>query len=188
MTLADFSIPKEHMNKEHILEACRAYKHTPQRNEKLSVSGIGEALISTYNLKTLKDTKEIYWYHPVLKLYESSGEDIIRETVRERVDPNISNHDMTEILIYIKDKTKTDRANFDDYPGWIHVFNGWLNYQTREFKYDDPTLLSFHKIPWDYDSEATNPEQLKFFSEIFEEEDLDAVQKFFGYLLLPDNR
>jgi P4 family phage/plasmid primase-like protien len=152
-----------------------------------TIDAVGSSLIQTYHLKTFRDTKETY-FHSKQCIYEPHGEEIIEETVRQQVDRNISKHDLGEILYYIKTMTYVDRSDFDKDPNWLHVENGWVNVNNGEFVEHTPERLSLYKIPHVYDPAAANPEQREFFAEIFEEEDLDAVQKFFGYLLLPDQR
>lgn len=158
-----------------------------RNNEEHSVSAIGDALIDTYHLKTPEDVK-IRYYAKVEGIYKSDAERIIEKTVRSQINRNISKHDMGEIIYYIQNLTFVPRAEFDNYPGWVHVGNGWLNYFTREYKEHSQEMLSLTKIPWEYKPEATNPEQQKFFADVVEPEDLEPIQKFFGYLLLPDNR
>jgi putative DNA primase/helicase len=152
-----------------------------------TIDAIGSSLLEAYHIKTLKDTKEMLFYSKN-GFYEPHAEEIIEQTVRQQVDRNISKHELSEILYYIQTMSYTERSEFDKDPAWLHVGNGWVNTETREFVEHSQDRLSFYKIPWDYDVNATYLEHLTFFSQVFEEEDLDAVQKMYGYFLLPDNR
>lgn len=143
-------------------------------------------IMNRLTLKTLDDTNEILYYEN--GVYHKGAEARIVAEIQKIGGYEITNTIRGEVLAAIRALTYVLRNEFDNHPGWVHVDNGWINYDTKEFKENTPHMLSLRKIPHKYDSHATNSEQLEFFSEIFEEGDLDAVQKFFGYLLLPDNR
>jgi P4 family phage/plasmid primase-like protien len=147
-----------------------------------------EEILNRIIIRTLRDTGEILFYDPESGIYRRGGEEKIREELFTIGAYEINNARRSEVIATIKDKTGTDRQLFDKSPEWLHVNNGWLNIDNLQFKDHSDELPSLSKLPVDYDPQATNPEQKRFFSEIFEPEDLDAVQKFFGYLLIPDNR
>jgi P4 family phage/plasmid primase-like protien len=166
-------------------KAVAEYKHKP--NLERTVSEIGDPLIATYNFKTMKELGILH-YDKNEGIHKPGGKGVIEWTVRHQVNRDITKHELAGVIYYIETMTLADRSDFDKDPNWLHVGNGWVNLQTREFKDNISELLSLFKIPHNYDPEAKNPEQLQFFEELFEEGDLPAVQKFFGYLILPDNR
>jgi P4 family phage/plasmid primase-like protien len=161
-----------------------------KKNQKESISSIGDMLIKAYHLKTLSDTRLMAYYNEEQDVYieGDEAEDLVRHAVRQQIDRDIENSDMNEILMYIRDMTKTKRSEFDGDPDWLHVGNGWVNIRTKETREPSPEYLSFAKLPWKFDPEAKNPQQLEFFDDLLEEDDLPVCQKMFGYFLVNDNR
>lgn len=145
-----------------------------------------ERVMRKLTLKTLRDTDEILYYQD--GVYKSGAETRILEEIQKLAGYELTNHMRNEVLQTIRARSYVDRNEFDKECEWIHLGNGWYNLSTKEFVGHSPERLSFLKIPWDYDPSATCPEHLAFFSQVFEEEDLEPAQKMYGYLLLSDNR
>ncbi len=152
-----------------------------------TLDAIGSSLISTYNLKTLKDTKEILFYSKE-GVYRLGGEEIVEQTVRTQIDRNISRHDLNEILYYIQTSTYTDRADFDKDINILNVRNGLLNIETGEFLPHNPAYLSMTQLPVTYDLKATCPNIMKFLTTTLDSAQLRVVVRLFGYLLLRSAR
>ena len=143
-------------------------------------------ILNRHHLKTLDDSDDILYYdHGV---YRTGGRQTILAELQSIGGFDITNAMRSEVVNTIRAMTYTSRSQFDADPDWLHVANGWLNTRTKEQKSDSHQTLSRYVIPHTFDPSAVNTEQRQFFSEVFEEEDLPALQKFFGYLLLPDNR
>lgn len=153
-----------------------------QEQEK-TVSAIGDSLITTYHIKTLRDTKEMLFYSK-RGVYELGAEEVIEQTVREQIDRNISKHDMGEILYYIQTCTYADREEFDKDHEWLHVDNGWLNIHTRQFIDHSPERLSLSKIPHLYDPKAWPKANIKFLMDVLMPGDIKPVIKLLGTIVL----
>lgn len=145
-----------------------------------------EEIMHRHTFKTIAVTDEIYQFDG--GIYVTGGADVINSELETLGGFEIDNHMRKEVAATIMARTRVSKDKFDNYPHWVHVENGWINYTSREFKEHDAEMLSLMKVPHSYNPDFTNHEQQKFFGSIFEEGDLDAVQKFFGYLLLPDQR
>lgn len=145
-----------------------------------------EEVLSRCHFITLEDTRDVWHYKN--GVFVENGETKILAELQQIAGYELDNKMRSEVLATIKSMTLVPRENLDNYPGWVHVGNGWINCTTKEFKKDSSDMLSTFKLPWDYDPKATNPEQQKFFADIFEEQDQPVVKKFLGYLLLPDQR
>jgi P4 family phage/plasmid primase-like protien len=153
-----------------------------------AINRITTELEERHYFAVMPDTGDIYIRDEGLGCYVKEGERIV-VTELERDYPEIANTIVQEVLEKIRRRNQKDRKLFDSDPAWFHVDNGWINVNTKEFiDGHPPERLSFVKLPHRYDATATNPEQRKFFEQVFEPDDLPVVQKFFGYLLLPNQR
>jgi P4 family phage/plasmid primase-like protien len=152
-----------------------------------AILGLVEQLEGAYTFATLTDTGEIHRHDEARGIYCGNAEVVIKGDLQKYC-PKISRATVDEVVEKIRQRHYTPRSEFDNDSNWLHVGNGWVNVNTKEFKGHSPELLSLFTFPHSYEQEAKNPEQLEFFAQIFEEDDLPAVQKFFGYLLLPDHR
>lgn len=150
---------------------------------KKTVSAIGDSLITTYHIKTLRDTKEMLFYSKQ-GFYELGAEEIIEQTVREQIDRNISKHDMAEILYYIQTCTYADREQFDKDPDWLHVGNGWLNINTRAFVGHSHDRLSLSKIPHAFDPKAWPYTNIRFLMDVLMPGDIKPMIKLLGTIVL----
>lgn len=159
--------------------------HVESRGE--GILGLAKELENLYAFAAMEDNGDLYVYDKPLDYYVLKGEVVIKKELQKYC-PTISDTTVKQVIEKIRQRKFTDRKLFDADPDWLHVGNGWVNVNTKEFQGPSHALLSFGKIPHNYDPEATNPEQQKFFEQVCELEDLDTVQKFFGYILLHDQR
>lgn len=148
-----------------------------------SVSTIGDALIQTYHLKTLKDTKEMLYYSKE-GVYKREGKEVVEQTVREQVSRNISKHDLSEILYYIQTCTYVDRSLFDAEPAVLNLKNGLLNVETGEFMPHSPEHLSLVQLPVDYKPRQGCSTTARFLRDTLDPEQVIVVVKLLGYILL----
>jgi len=76
----------------------------------------------------------------------------------------------------------------DDKDAYVAFENGLLNTRTLELHEHTPALFNFTVLPFAYDKAAECPQFLKFLYEIWDgdEELIDALRLWFGYVLLPD--
>jgi P4 family phage/plasmid primase-like protien len=159
-----------------------------QTEKGAAINRITTELEERHYFAVMPDTGDIFVRDEGLGYFVKEGERIV-ENELERDYPEIANTIVQEVLEKIRRRNMKDRHLFDSDPAWFHCENGWVNVTTKEFvDGHPPEMLSFVKLPHRYDPDATNPEQRKFFEQVFEPDDLPVVQKFFGYLLLPNQR
>jgi len=74
--------------------------------------------------------------------------------------------------------------------GYINLQNGMLHVETREIHPHNKDHLSTIQIPVKYSEKAICPRWIQFLDEIFEddEERINLVQEFMGYVLVPETR
>ncbi|HEX9677412.1 phage/plasmid primase, P4 family [Nitrososphaera sp.] len=148
-----------------------------------TLSAVGDSLIATYHIRTIQDTGEMRFYSKN-GYHEAGAERVIEQTVREQINRNISKHEMSEIIYYIQTCTYTDRSEFDNDPDWLHVNNGWLNINTREFVDHSPSKLSLSKMPHAYDPKAWPTANIRFLRDVLMQGDVKQVIKLLGTIIL----
>lgn len=90
----------------------------------------------------------------------------------------------------IADMKATARAIPDDPdPEVLNVANGLLNWRTGELRPHTPQHLSVTQVPWPYDPNAPEPEQILAFlrSVVDTDEDVELLIETAGYALYPGN-
>ncbi len=157
------------------------------QNEEKSLSAIGDSLITAYHLKTLADTNEILYYSRE-GVYKRGADKIIERTVREQVNKNISHHDMSEIIYYVKTRTYTERQEFDKDPDILNLKNGLINIKTGEFSPHKAEYPSLVQMPVNYDPRSACPQIAKFLKETLDPEQVKVVVKMLGYILLKSSK
>src|SRR5215211_549682 len=83
--------------------------------------------------KTLKDTKEIYFYDKNNGIFVNNGEALIEQEA-EVINPEITTKKVKEIINHIKRRTYTDRKDFDSKVEWLTCKNRVINLKTLRIK------------------------------------------------------
>lgn len=144
---------------------------------------VAEKIKRMHIFKTMKDTREVYFYNTKKGIYEKGGEKLI-ESITKRVLGNYATtHTVTEIISHVSGTTFVDRDIFDKDITKIVVENGILNIMTGKLTPHTPEFLSTVRVPLVYDPEADCPKIKKFIKEVVEEEKVDAIYELFGYCL-----
>ena len=105
------------------------------------ISEMTDKVTASYCFKTFNDTKEIYWYDNKLGIYRSNGESLI-EAIVESIKPDISTHEVNEIINHIKRRTLTPRSEFDSQIEWLTLGNCVVNLKTLETRPHSPEFLA----------------------------------------------
>ncbi|HEY9387419.1 MAG TPA: phage/plasmid primase, P4 family [Nitrososphaeraceae archaeon] len=157
-----------------------------------------DELMQKYTFKTLKDTKEIYYYDNDHGIFVNEGE-ILIESELERMKPDISTHLVNEVINHIRRRTYIDRSAFDSQPEWLVFKNCTVNLKTLETKAHGPEFMATVRIPVLYQQEQSVlgdffewvgekescpcPTIMKFMYEIMASEDVEIVLDFIAYCL-----
>jgi hypothetical protein len=144
-------------------------------------------LMEEHIFKTMKDTKELYYYNTDYGIYVSTGECLIEEQL-ELLYPEISTHKVQEVMQKIKRRTLTNRDDFDSNEEIVNVENGLLNIHTGEIQDHSPDFLTTIQLPIEYDPSAKCPTILKFLGQILHPQDVFTTMQLFGYILLKSSK
>jgi hypothetical protein len=171
---------------------------TSEKTTATTTRTVIDELMQKYTFKTLKDTKEVYYYDNDHGIFVSDGE-ILIETELEVMRPNISTHLVNEVINHIRRRTYIDRSAFDSRPEWIVCKNCTVNLKTLETKAHGPEFMATVRIPvlyqqeqsvlgdffeWVGDKESCPcPTIMKFMYEIMAPEDVEIVLDFIAYCL-----
>jgi len=112
------------------------------------IDNVAKVLKKQYDFVTLRKTNEILLYNG--KIYDNlQAETIIKEQT-EKIIPNCTSHNRSEVINKIKAQTFTDLEKFDTDPNLITVLNGILNLETLELEPHNPNHLSRVLLPVEY--------------------------------------
>jgi P4 family phage/plasmid primase-like protien len=139
-------------------------------------------IMKEYTFKTMKDTKEIYYYDDNKGLYVNGGKTLVEEHA-EILNPNIRTVQVNEVINHIRRRTGVDRNQFDSNPDILNLKNGFLNIKTGEFTEHSPDQLSLTQLPIVYDPEAKCPNILKFLGEVLQPRDVFTALEIIGYCI-----
>lgn len=157
-------------------------KEEPQQGEK-TLSAICDPLIEECHFKTPED-ESMRYYSSKDGIYKEGAKRVVEQIVRQQINHNITKHEMNEILYYIENLTFVPLSEFDKYPEWQHVGNGWININSSEFKEHSPDMLSLRKLPVEYKPDASCPEIFKFLESTLDDESMAIILRMIAYCLL----
>jgi len=118
-----------------------------------------KSLMTKNDFITIADTKEILVYEN--GKYKSGGE-IKIEIETEKLNKQISNHQVNEIQNHIRRRTIVNREELDANPNILNLKNGLFDLRTFELQPHSPAHLSLIQLPVDYKQKATCPKALHF--------------------------
>ena len=150
----EVNIYQYHINKkcdvvllEYHVEKIDEYEKEEFEGEN-KIDNVADTLQKKYKFVTLRKTEEILLYDG--KIYNSYlSESLIKEET-ERLIPNCSSYNRTEVINKIKAQTYVDLENFDSNPDTITLLNGILNLKTLETLEHTPKNLSRVLYPVEY--------------------------------------
>jgi P4 family phage/plasmid primase-like protien len=161
------------------------------------ISELTDKVTDTYNFKTFADTKEVYYYDSESGIYRSNGESVI-EALVESMKPNISTHQVNEIINHVKRRTLIPRSAFDSQIEWLALEDCMINLTTLETKPHSSEFMAIMQIPISYNNYGFMtdfyewiddplvelcPAILKFMYEVMASEDVETVLDFIAYCL-----
>jgi hypothetical protein len=125
------------------------YGSTSSKAKSKSVRLLEQELTGKYHFKSMKDTKEIYYYDANNGIY-LKGADWLIEQECVKYDPEIETKDVTEIKNRIIWANYTDRTAFDPDIEWLCCKNVMVNILTGKVKKLSPDFMAITKIPHIY--------------------------------------
>jgi P4 family phage/plasmid primase-like protien len=160
-------------------------------SQDLTKSQFEKELTNKYHFKSMKDTKEIYYYDSESGIYLKDAEWLIEQEYMKFsvVDPKTN--DMTDIKNHIIWSNYIDRDEFNPDIEWLCFKNVMVNIRTGEVREHSPDFMATMQIPQIYlHNTPCVPlpyKILKFFSEVMaSDEDIETVLDFIAYCLLRD--
>ncbi len=146
-----------------------------------------QELTERYHFKSMKDTKEIYYYDENKGVYLKSGEWLIeQECVTYFL--QIKTKDVTDIKNRIIWANYVDRSDFDSKIEWLCCKNVMVNLRSGEVKPHSPEFMATVQIPHDYLCYKTPcvpaPARImQFFHQVMAFDDVETVLDFIAYCL-----
>jgi P4 family phage/plasmid primase-like protien len=139
-------------------------------------------IMKEYTFKTMTDTDEMCYYDKEKGLYLLNAEWRIKE-LGDLMCPEISTHELQEVINHIKHKTYVDRSEFDSNPDILNLENGLLNIHTLELSEHSPDKYSLVQIPVKHDPDAKCTKFLQFLNDVLKPKDIPIMLQFIGYCL-----
>jgi putative DNA primase/helicase len=146
------------------------------------VTELTDQIMKEYTFKTMKDTKEIYYYDDNKGLYVNGGEWLIQEHA-EILNSKVRTVQVNEVINHIRRRTGVDRSQFDSNPDILNLQNGFLNIKTGQFTEHSSSNLSLTQLPEVYNPEAKCPNILKFLGEVLQPRDVFTALQIIGYCI-----
>lgn len=145
-----------------------------------------QGLTNKYHFKSMKDTKELYYYDDVTGIYIKGGEWLVEQEC-VKWDPEIKTKDVTDIKNRIVWANYTDRSRFDSNPEWLACKNVMINLLTSETRPHSPEFMATVQIPHRYLYQTpcipAPSKIMQFFNQIMAPEDVETVLDFIAYCL-----
>ncbi|MHA7733952.1 DNA primase family protein [Nitrosopumilus sp. S6] len=118
------------------------------------IDNVAKVLLKFWNFVTLRKTETILMYNG--KIYDRlHAETIIKEETNKLI-PNCTKHERSEVIDKIKVQTYSDIEDFDKDTNLITVENGILNLETLELTPHTPKHLSQVLLPVEYHKPESN--------------------------------
>jgi P4 family phage/plasmid primase-like protien len=146
------------------------------------VTELTDQTMKEYTFKTMRDTKEIYYYDNNKGVYINSGERLIQEYA-EILNSKVRTVQVNEVINHIIRRTGVDRSQFDSNPDILNLQNGFLNIKTGQFTEHSSSHLSLIQLPVVYNPEAKCPNILKFLGEVLQPRDVFTALQIIGYCI-----
>jgi P4 family phage/plasmid primase-like protien len=144
---------------------------------------IHDQLMGMYHFKTMRDTKEIYYYDQAKGIYVEGADTLIEEKAEE-YDPEVTTAEINESMNHIRRRSYAHRSDFDiREPHILNVQNGLLNIDKLELTPHSPDQLSLVQLPVKYDPKARCPKITRFLADVLYWEDVSVALEVIGYCL-----
>lgn len=156
-----------------------------------AIKDLAKQLIQKYHFKTLKDTKEIYYYDGKAGIFRRDGEWLIEQELLKYNPERRTTYDITEIKNRIMWSTYTDRKEFDPDINWICCANVMVNIRTGEIRAHSAQFMATVQVPHIFLHKTPHvppPHKImQFFRQVMgSEENIETLLDFMSYCLYRD--
>jgi P4 family phage/plasmid primase-like protien len=175
------NIAREIFQQVFAMITSKSHSQEPEKRTD-DVTELTDQIMKEYTFKTMKDTKEIYYYDDNKGLYVNGGEWLIQEYA-EMLNSKIRTVQVNEVINHIRRRTGVDRNQLDSNPDILNLQNGFLNMETGQFTEHSSSHLSLTQLPAPYNPEAKCPNILKFLEEVLQPQDVSTALQIIGYCI-----
>ncbi len=166
------------------VEKRRGKKGSDEEEEKRDLKKESLALLGEKHVFATPDDVEI------LYLYQDGkyvlGETIIKGEVEAQHGDDSSSGLCGAVVGHFKRRSYVKRTEFNKFDRFMPVENGVLNLETFDLTPHTPDRIFTFKLETTYDPDKKAPKFMKFINEIItNKEDLQVIQEYAGYTLLP---
>jgi putative DNA primase/helicase len=146
-----------------------------------------DAILARTPMFTHEKSRDIYAYEA--GMYSRTGQGIVEDELCRVMGDEAIPERIKQVLLHIRERTLTKVKDIENNIDWVCLENGLFNIKTRELKPHDRSVIMLNKLPVEYDVNA-KCSKFEAFMQEFVPEDYDrlALQEFFGYCLLRDQR
>jgi putative DNA primase/helicase len=141
------------------------------------------AILNLKSIVTIRDTGEVYIYHPETGVYRPNGETIICELANRLLGKSSRPSYVRQTLDTVKYETYKDREQVVPPKNLLAVSNGVLDIDTQQLYPFSPDYYFLNALPIRFDPEADCPQFKKFLREVVSPLDILVLQEYSGYLL-----
>ena len=156
------------------------------QNNNKTIPELEKELTDKYHFKSMKDTKELYYYDNSRGIYLKGGEWLIEQACVNYF-PQITTKDVTDTKNRIIWANYVDRSDFDSKIDWLCCKNVMVNLVTGEVKPHSPEFMATVQIPHDYlyntPCVPAPARILQFFHQVMAYDDVETVLDFIAYCL-----
>jgi putative DNA primase/helicase len=151
-------------------------------NGRFVAKRLADELLATSQVKTLRDTKEIYLYEE--GIWSPKGESRIHAECQKRLGERASTYNVNEVLNYMRGETYVEREMFNAHVNLVNLENGVYDLQNGELLPHNPMYMFTNRLPLIYDPDATCPRIEQFLMEIQPDEiSRRGMVELIGYCL-----
>lgn len=161
-----------------------------------------DMLIEEYQIKTMKDNNDMWYYDRDRGIFVSGAEPIIKARIELDNKGKVKNRDVSEYIGQIQRRSYTNRDDFNPDISWIAVKNGMVNLRTGETRPFDPRFMCTTQLPVESNPSSRCieffdwvegpvvgygfnhcPVTMRFLYDIISSEDVELLLDFLAYCL-----
>jgi hypothetical protein len=155
-----------------------------------AISKLAKDLTKKYHFKTMKDTREIYYYDHNAGIYRKDGEWLIEQELLRYNPERRTTYDAAEIKNRIMWSTYTDRTAFDPDINWLCCANVMVNIRTGEVRDHNSAFMATVQVPhiFLHRTPYVHPYKImQFFHQVIaSDENIETILDFIAYSLYRD--
>jgi len=146
------------------------------------IQWLTRAIMNECTFRTMNNSEEIYCYDEEKGVYTLGQEWRIKELC-QLMYPEITTHQLNEVINQIKRRTYVDRTNFDSNIEILNVRNGLLDIHTKQLAPHSSDYLSTVQLPLEYKPRTVCSNILKFLRDVLRKSDIHVIIQMIGYCL-----